>query len=165
MTIDTKIALAQVRDLQKQLKAISDTVELLAAKLTPITEVKVISTYPIVPKALCCLELLRSQGGNLKDGYFMSKFTENVKDYFESSHKDFRLLKCKECGQLFLFEFDEYVSFGPSGDIINCTYVPVDSEEIADGMYERIKKGTHIRQFPIEMIFEDSGGCTLRGLK
>jgi len=58
--------------------------------------------------------------------------TKKIKSYEESSHYDRLLVRCNSCGELFLYEFYEYVDFSGGNDKIYCTYIPVENEEEAD---------------------------------
>lgn len=57
---------------------------------------------------------------------------EIIKVYSESSHKDRLLMKDTITGDLYLYDYDEYVTFDSRGDITNELYVHVKSEPDAD---------------------------------
>jgi len=55
---------------------------------------------------------------------------ESVETYYESSHFDRKLLRCKRCGQLYYYEYYEIVNFAGGGDDQQyCTYIPVRTKE------------------------------------
>ena len=56
---------------------------------------------------------------------------ENLKTIHESSHLDYIVKKCKNCGAIFLFEFKEWVNFGGGSDEIYLTWVQVEHDAIA----------------------------------
>jgi hypothetical protein len=59
----------------------------------------------------------------------ISKNFELIETYAEESHWSRRLLKCRECGQLYFYEFNEEVDW-ESGDDPQCTtLIPVKTEE------------------------------------
>ncbi len=57
---------------------------------------------------------------------------DQLKTYSEENHDWRYLLKCKECGQLYLYEFHEEVDWADSEDSIYCTFVPVETAEESD---------------------------------
>lgn len=59
------------------------------------------------------------------------KAMSKIKVYCESSHFDRRLLQDKN-GKLFLYEFNEFVTFDSRGDLIDEIFTVVTSEQDAD---------------------------------
>ena len=59
---------------------------------------------------------------------------EIVAVYEESSHYDRKLLRCQDCGALFLFEFYERVDWNEGNDEMYCTYVQVEDAAAAEAM-------------------------------
>jgi hypothetical protein len=51
--------------------------------------------------------------------------------YTESSHLWRYLMECKDCGQLYFFEFYEEIDWENGNDPQYCTYIPVESAEDA----------------------------------
>jgi len=51
---------------------------------------------------------------------------ETVEVYEDTSHYGKALLRCKECGQLYYYDFYEYVDFEKGDDKIYTTYIPVN---------------------------------------
>jgi hypothetical protein len=63
---------------------------------------------------------------------------EFMEMFVEESHLSRALLKCRECGQLYFYEFYEQVDLKEGNDAMYSTYVPVeDSEDI-----QRMKEGS-----------------------
>jgi len=57
---------------------------------------------------------------------------ERVETYVDDDHYSRRLMRCRECGQLYFREFIEEVDYAEGNDPQYSTYVPVESEaEIA----------------------------------
>lgn len=54
------------------------------------------------------------------------------KVYVDESHLFRYLLKCKDCGQLYFYEFKEEIDWDKGDDSQYNTYIPVKSEEEAD---------------------------------
>ncbi len=59
---------------------------------------------------------------------------EHIKEYVDESHLMRDLLKCRECGQLYFFEFYEEVDWKDGQDPQYTTWIPVESGEKADEM-------------------------------
>jgi hypothetical protein len=59
---------------------------------------------------------------------------EILKEYTNDSHLGRLLIKCKECGQLYFYEFYEVVDFDKGNDSQYVTYIPIISIENADQM-------------------------------
>lgn len=64
--------------------------------------------------------------------YARLKAMTRVKAYIESSHRDRLLLKDEQTGMMFLYDFDEFVTFDSRGDIMNELYIKVESENDAE---------------------------------
>jgi hypothetical protein len=58
-----------------------------------------------------------------------SEIFETVEDYEDSSHLNRSLYKCKECGQLYFFEWNEWVDWENGDDRSYSTLVPVQTPE------------------------------------
>ncbi len=54
---------------------------------------------------------------------------EFLENFVESSHWDRALLKCRECGQLYFFEFYETIDWEGGDDAQYTTYIPVQTRE------------------------------------
>lgn len=52
-----------------------------------------------------------------------------VETYVESSHLYRRLVKCKECGHLYFYEFYETIDWIDGEDPQYITYIPVETDE------------------------------------
>jgi hypothetical protein len=59
-------------------------------------------------------------------------FFDQVKTYTEDSHFSRRLVKCKDCGQLYLKEFYEEIDWIDGEDPQYSTFIPVRNEEEAE---------------------------------
>jgi hypothetical protein len=59
----------------------------------------------------------------------MSLHFERLETYAEESHWWRYLLRCRECGQLYFFEFDEDIDWDDGNDPQYSIYVPVESDE------------------------------------
>ena len=66
-------------------------------------------------------------------GGMQEKF-ELLETYADESHLRRYLLKCRECGQLYFFEFSEQVDWVDGDDPQFSQYVPVSSAEQAKGL-------------------------------
>lgn len=55
-----------------------------------------------------------------------------IKEYIEESHLFRRLVQCKECGQLFFFEFYEWIDWTNGDDPQYWTWIPVKNVLEAD---------------------------------
>ena len=54
---------------------------------------------------------------------------ERIDTYVDDSHLFRDLLKCRECGQLYFFEFYEQIDWEGGNDSQNVTYIPVETDE------------------------------------
>jgi hypothetical protein len=54
---------------------------------------------------------------------------ETVETFVDENHCHRSLLKCRECGQLYFFEFYEEIDWAGGNDPQYCTYIPVDTHE------------------------------------
>jgi len=63
-----------------------------------------------------------------------SRGFERVKVYEDDSHFSRDLRRCRECGQLYLFEFYETIDWEHGNDPQYLIYLPVDSVEEADAL-------------------------------
>lgn len=54
---------------------------------------------------------------------------ENVRTFFEDNHLERSIIRCKNCRQLYYFEFYEVVDWEKGNDKMYCTYVPIDADE------------------------------------
>lgn len=61
----------------------------------------------------------------IKEGTIKDRF-ELIETYVKESHWWRYLLKCRECGQLYFFEFYEEIDWLNGNDPQYCTYVPVE---------------------------------------
>jgi hypothetical protein len=71
---------------------------------------------------------------------------EKIKSYEDDSHLIRTLKKCKECGQLFFYEFYEEVDWAGGNDPQYRTWIPVDDETAADSLDKL--SGVELQQFP-----------------
>ena len=62
---------------------------------------------------------------------------ETIENFADESHLSRALLKCRECGQLYFFEFYEKIDWNGGDDAQYSTYIPVeersDIERMRDG--------------------------------
>jgi len=65
----------------------------------------------------------RVLSGTTEDGF------ETLATFVDESHWHRSLLKCRECGQLYFFEFYEEIDWVGGNDPQYCTYIPVDTDE------------------------------------
>jgi hypothetical protein len=61
---------------------------------------------------------------------------EALETFVESSHWDRALLKCRECGQLYFWEFYETIDWEGGDDAQYSTYIPVQTPEEVDALKE-----------------------------
>jgi hypothetical protein len=54
---------------------------------------------------------------------------ELIDTYVDDSHWFRKLLKCRECGQLYFYEFYEYIDWVNGNDPQYQTYIPVETED------------------------------------
>ena len=57
---------------------------------------------------------------------------EVVEELVKDSHLSRSLLRCRECGQLYFYEFYEIVDWVNGNDPQYTTYIPTTMEEVAD---------------------------------
>src|SRR5579864_9389236 len=58
-----------------------------------------------------------------------TKGFDTVETLTDESHLERSVLKCRECGQLYFFEFYEIVDWKDGNDRIYWTFIPVDTPE------------------------------------
>jgi hypothetical protein len=63
----------------------------------------------------------------LKDKF--SEFFDEVETYEDGSHLTRRLYKCRECGQLYFYEWYEWVDWEGGNDESYSTLIPVHAQE------------------------------------
>jgi hypothetical protein len=56
---------------------------------------------------------------------------DTIETYMDDSHHMRRLMKCRECGQLYFYEFLEFIDYVNGDDPQYRTYIPVTSAEDA----------------------------------
>lgn len=56
---------------------------------------------------------------------------ELVETYEDDSHEIRKLLKCKQCGQLYFYEFLEHIDWVAGNDAMYRQWIPVDHQESA----------------------------------
>jgi hypothetical protein len=56
-------------------------------------------------------------------------FFERIDTYVGESHLMRDLLKCRECGQLYFYEFYDWIDWEEGHDPIYVTYIPVETED------------------------------------
>jgi hypothetical protein len=61
---------------------------------------------------------------------------ETVETFVDTSHLERTLFKCRECGQLYFYEYYEHVDFGDGNDREYLTYIPVEAPEDIAAMKE-----------------------------
>jgi len=66
----------------------------------------------------------------------LSERFEVLENFVESSHLDRALLKCRECGQLYFYEFNETIDWDGGDDAQHLTYIPVQTREEAEALKE-----------------------------
>lgn len=54
-----------------------------------------------------------------------------IKVYDDDPHQTRSLKKCKQCGQLYFYEFKEFIDWDKGNDAQYQTYIPVEKEEDA----------------------------------
>ena len=57
----------------------------------------------------------------------IQKVLDTIEIYMDDSHHMRRLVKCRECGQLYFYEFLEFVDYQDGEDPQYRTYIPVAS--------------------------------------
>lgn len=80
---------------------------------------------------------------------------DRVERFYNSSHFDREVRMCRECGQLFLFEYIEFMDFSFGKDKQYCTYIPVKDVDEARQINE--KYPSNIRVCPVRpmIIWDD----------
>jgi hypothetical protein len=68
-----------------------------------------------------------------------SEILEEIETYEDSSHLTRSLHKCQECGQLYFFEWNEWVDWEEGNDRQYSTLIPVQTKEEAETL-----KGTSV---------------------
>lgn len=63
--------------------------------------------------------------------------TVQTYDCDDDDHLKRKLLKCKQCGQLYFYEFYEVIDYEKGNDPQYRTFIPVDSEIIAKEMSKK----------------------------
>ena len=58
----------------------------------------------------------------LRDGF------ERLREFVDESHWSRSLLRCRECGQLYVFEFYEEIDWVDGDDPQYCTWLPVETD-------------------------------------
>jgi hypothetical protein len=61
----------------------------------------------------------------------MHRLLSTIETYLDESHHIRRLMKCRECGQLYFYEFLEFIDYVNGDDPQYRTYIPVTSAEHA----------------------------------
>jgi hypothetical protein len=81
--------------------------------------------------------------------YFGLKTMTTIKTYHDTNHKTISLVS-DEKGKLFLYDFDEYVSFDSRGDVMNEVYSLVRDTADADDLVARnvLKRAPFIHVLP-----------------
>jgi hypothetical protein len=59
---------------------------------------------------------------------------ERVEQFMDDSHHTRSLLKCRRCGQLYFYEFYEWIDWEGGNDPQYQTYIPVESQEDIDSL-------------------------------
>ncbi len=54
---------------------------------------------------------------------------ETVETFVDTNHLERTLFKCRECGQLYFYEYYEHVDFDDGNDREYLTYIPVEAPE------------------------------------
>ena len=57
---------------------------------------------------------------------------ERVETIEESSHFHRSILKCKRCGQLYFYEYLEFIDWGGGDDKQYVTYIPIEKKDIEE---------------------------------
>lgn len=68
---------------------------------------------------------------NIKEDRNISGDFEQLKTYEDDSHLIRRLLKCKDCGQLYFYEFYEEIDWVNGNDPQYRTWIPIKTENDA----------------------------------
>jgi hypothetical protein len=93
----------------------------------------------------------RHKFGKWEFDYNSLKNTEDVIVYTDSSHLDRKLVKNKDTGTLFLYEFYEYVNFNGGNDQMYETYTLVTDEEDAN----KLNQEGNIKRHPFIFVNDD----------
>jgi hypothetical protein len=89
-----------------------------------VTELELSTFVQLPPPAACALWEHPERAG----GKFAEIF-EEVESYEDSSHLSRALYKCRECGQLYFFEWYEWVDWDGGDDRSCSTLIPVQTPE------------------------------------
>jgi len=91
-----------------------------------------------------------SFNGTNNYSYLRLRESKNLKVYAESSHFDRILCEDKDNGDLFLYEFYEYMDFNDGNDEMYETFVLVKDEKDADKLNKErdIRRSPYIRVMP-----------------
>ncbi|OGJ67519.1 hypothetical protein A2947_02355 [Candidatus Peribacteria bacterium RIFCSPLOWO2_01_FULL_54_110] len=76
------------------------------------------------------------------DDLIWDKF-DHIRTFVDTSHYSTDILRCKECGQLYYFEWYEHIDWLHGNDPQHWTFIPIDSEEAAEDMLNKL---------PIELL-------------
>ena len=57
---------------------------------------------------------------------------ELVKNYVDESHFDRALMRCRQCGQLYFYEWYEEIDWESGNDPSYATWIPVEEKDIDD---------------------------------
>ena len=57
---------------------------------------------------------------------------EIVETIEESSHFDRSILRCKRCGQLYFYEFLEFIDWEGGDDKMHVTHIPIEEKDIEE---------------------------------
>ena len=99
------------------------------------------------------------------EGATKSRF-ERIETFVKDSHLWRYLLKCRECGQLYFFEFFEVVDWEGGDDPQYTTYIPVGTVEEATAL-SKLTPAALLNHFPrLQMDFPKSAdGPVVRWVK
>jgi hypothetical protein len=56
-------------------------------------------------------------------------FFQGLETFSEEDHWRLFLLKCRECGQLYIYNFYEEIDFSGGEDTLEVSYIPVETDE------------------------------------
>jgi hypothetical protein len=80
---------------------------------------------------------------------------EKVETLYESSHFDHIIYRCKKCGQLYFYDFYEWVDFENGNDKIYITYVPISA--IEEGIKMNDNPNLQMKDFSPRLLWEPDG--------
>jgi hypothetical protein len=86
-----------------------------------------------------------------------------VSTFLDDSHLIRKLLRCKECGHLYFYEFYEEIDWQEGNDGQYWTWIPVDNQESAEGL--KALSVMEILQYPSIRYDFPKGADTPRGPK